>query len=103
VAKKFIDTTIYPEHGQAVSRKDYDENQVVTIANQEHGDLVVRLRVNKNGAISLRVSEGQSGQEYTLWYGQVLTERRTKFRNMEGIVYLSVREVETGIRSEEES
>lgn len=73
--KKAVLTTIYPDRGRPVSRRDPDECCVVVHAEQEKGTLRVRLRVGKNGAISLTVGEGTFGSDRCVYRGRVLTDR----------------------------
>ena len=74
-----ITTFIYPEGKHAVSRGDRDENHVAVLVHQPGAEalLIVRLRVNKNGAISL-VAEHSAhpSLNYELFRGSAIVSPR---------------------------
>ena len=77
MGKNAVTTTIYPEawrNKKAVSRQDATENQVSTIVRRDDGtSYIVRLRVSKNGAVSLVLEDPNVGRgaDVTLYRGNV--------------------------------
>lgn len=76
MSKKPIETVIYPQAAQPISRVDAEENQVVTLVRTPRGIVTIRLRVNKNGAVSLTSEAADAqGKEINLYRGSFDTGR----------------------------
>lgn len=84
--KQAIRATIYPDKGRPVSRQDADEALCIVTAEQEKGTLVVKLRVNKHGAITLAVCEYSRGLEERVYSARIVTDREDGIRGIGSIL-----------------
>lgn len=90
-----ISTTIESQYGHAVTRKARSETRIGVVVKQQNGQLLVYLRVNKNGAITLDAQGTAGNEDAILFDGRVLAASRRYGPTNDGLALLEVRQTPT--------
>lgn len=87
-----ISTTIESQYGHDVTRRARSESRIGIVAKQEHGTLLVDLRVNKNGAITLKAQSTAGLEDAILFDGRILAAAQRYGVTSDGLALLEVRD-----------